>query len=739
MLEHPAIATRAEPDHGPPTVRPTPAPRDSLSGFFSALRQRRAIFLAVLVAVPLCTYLTLLRIAPLYTATGSLIYEPSEFRLQELQSILHQAPTTEAMMASQAEILHGLKIAQEVADRLQLCDKPEFNPTKRAPSMLAAARQALRNLWNPGTARADDDFIGPRPDRGRDAAMQAIQKSLEAVPVRFSHLIEVRFTSADPVVAAAAVNDAMDIYIKAQYSAKYAAVEDANKILRTQAAKLRFQVRRIEEQMSAYRTEQGLGQGMHAGIDTEEITHLTEDLSKAQSEKAAADARLDAARGKAGAVAQAGVASSVARLREQADLLAGQIQAQSIALGANHPVLQGLKRQEAEAQRALAAETTRVVAATGAEQRAASERVASLEAVLARTRTAAEASARAEIPLNAMNRDLEAARGQLQAVLDRMEQTAQQASVENPGAQEVSLALVPDYPSYPRTVPTLAASGVAAVFLGLLLIHILQLTDTTLHSGEEVRRVSGLRCLALIPEVGKRSLRRVKLHEYATLHPHTTFAEQVRSLRAGISLSHDHPHVIAITAARPSEGKTLLALALGRSAQAGGEKVLVIECDVRQATFRQRLQCDATPGLMEILRGERKWADAVRSDPLTGMNFIVAGKPGGDVLRLFLSDRMRAMLTEARGQYDLILLDLPPVEAMTEARVAAALSDGTLMCVRWRSTRSGILLHALEILRDSRAQIVGTVLTRVDPRVHLRSGYADAGVYHRRYRAYFRE
>jgi succinoglycan biosynthesis transport protein ExoP len=76
---------------------------------------------------------------------------------------------------------------------------------------------------------------------------------------------------------------------------------------------------------------------------------------------------------------------------------------------------------------------------------------------------------------------------------------------------------------------------------------------------------------------------------------------------------------------------------------------------------------------------------------------------------------------------------------MTEARVAAALADATLLCVRWRSTATNTLLHALEVLNDAHATVIGTVLTRVDPRVHLRSGYADAGVYHHRYKAYFRE
>jgi Mrp family chromosome partitioning ATPase len=128
----------------------------------------------------------------------------------------------------------------------------------------------------------------------------------------------------------------------------------------------------------------------------------------------------------------------------------------------------------------------------------------------------------------------------------------------------------------------------------------------------------------------------------------------------------------------------------------------------------------------------------LQDDPLTGMKFLAGGKPGDDVLSLFLSDEIRQLLTEVREDYDLILLDSPPVEAMTEARVAATLADATLICVRWRSTQAKTVMHALELLNDVHANIIGTVLTRVDPRVHVHSGYADAGVYHRRYKSYFR-
>ena len=718
------------PDRGPP--------RDGLTGFLAIVRQRRSVLIATIVLVPLCTYLTLQQVTPLYTATGSLIYDPSEFAPRELQSILRSGPTTESRMASQAEILHSLEIAEKIAERGNLYADPAFNPALRPPGALTRIVATVRWLLGMETDAPAEDVYGPVRDRAREQTLLAVQNALHAATVRGSNVVEITFAASDPVTAAAAVNQAMDVYIKEQYAAKHRAVESATQLLERQARALRGQVHDAEERMSAYRTGHAVSQGMHAGTETEEITHLTEDLVKAQSEKAAATARLDAARGRQGAEAQAAVEASVAALRAQQEQLAGQIKGQQVRLGSAHPDAQILIRQYADGQRALNAEIARVVAATDAEQHAAAERVETLKAVLEQAKTAAETSARAQIPLHAMTRDLDAARGELQAVLERIEQTAQQAAIESSEAHEISEAVPPGHPSSPRTTQAMAASLAAGIFLGLLLIHGLHLTDTTLHTGGDVRSVTGIPCLASIPEAGKRALGRLTIQDYAALRPLTAFAEQIRALRAGLTLDPGHPQVVAIVAARAAEGKSVLTLALGRSAQQAGERVLAIECDARQPSFRFRLGGDAAPGLMDALRGDADWPDTVRTDGVTGMHFIVAGKPGGDAMGLFLSDEMRQLLAEAREQYDLILLDTPPLEAMTEARIAAALADTALLCVRWRSTPTKALMHAREVLRDAHAKIIGTVLTRVDPRVHLRSGYADAGVYHRRYKAYFR-
>lgn len=699
-------------------------------------------FLTVAVLVPCCTWIAIERTTPRYTASGALIYDPSEYKVRELESILRSDPITDAVMASQAELLQSLKVAQRVAERGNLFDSAEFNPTLRARTAIeqavAWARVRLGFAVN-GASRGDT--YGPMPDPGRDATVIAVRDALRATPLRASRVLEVTFTSQHPEVAAAAVNNAMDIYVKDQFIAKAAAVRRATLWLDERSAALRAEVRKADDRIASYRAEHNFAQGMHAGLDAERITHLNEDLISARAELAAADARVDAARGGAGTAAQAAIATSVVPLRTTLEQLTAQSQAQSARLGPNHPEAESSRRQVNDARRAVDAEIARVAAATEQDRRAAAERVTTLEHNLTNARQEADAEARAQIPLSAMERDAEASRAQLLAVLERIQQTAQQHALETSEAHEISLALPPQAPSWPRPVPMLAAAAAGGVLLGLLLVHLLHLTDSTLHSGEDVRTILKLPCFALVPELSRRVLRNVPIGEFAVRRPLTAYAEQIRAVRAGLWLGAERPRVVAITAARPSEGKSVLALSLARSAALSGEKVLLIDCDMRRPSLAHHAGAGSGIGLSDLLRGKAGLRDAIHDDPLGGpvntAQFVLAGQPDGDAFGLFMGAEMARVLAEARRDYTLIVLDSPPVQAITEARVLAAIADATILCVRWRATPRDVVSYALELLEDAHAQVTGVVLTRVDPRAHVRSGYADAEVYHHRYKAYF--
>ena len=712
-------------------------PGDTLSprALLATLRRRRVALLGNVLVWPLLAFIAIRQVAPLYTAVGALVYEPSQYKVRELQSILQVDPTTEAVMASQAEILRGLRVVQRVAERGNLYDNPEFNHAVRPRGHVQRALDAIRSWFAPAPPETQSAPTGPTLNASRDATLLAVQQAFDAHTVKASRVMEVSFTAEDPQVAATAVNNAMDIYIKDQYASKHRAVDKATEWLDKRATELRQEVHDGEDRIAAYRASRGLAQGMHAGMDAEEISNLAEDLVHARTALGDAQAKLDAARGRAGAAAQAAIAPSVVQLRAQQDYVSAQIQAQQGRLGPNHPQLVSLERQFADAQRAVTAETARVVGATEAELRAARERVATLEQDLRNGEKAADRSATAQVTLNAMQRDVDASRQQLQAVLDSIQQTGQQAAIESSEAHEISLALPPTTASFPRKIPLMAAAAAFGVMAGLLLVYLLELTDTTLRSGEAVRAAFGMPCFALLPQMSRRQLGHLSVDEYVARKPISPFAEQVRTLRAGLWMGMERPRVVAVTAARAGEGKTTVALALARSAALSGEHVLVMECDLRRPTFALRMKATAPAGLADCLRGKLTADEAICTDATTGMDVMQAGRVGADLPDRFLSDTMARMLAELRGQYDLILLDSPPVQAIAEARILAGIADATLLCVRWCATPRPVVQHTLELLEEAHAHVVGCALTRVDARVHMRSGYADADVYHRRRRS----
>ncbi len=216
------------------------------------------------------------------------------------------------------------------------------------------------------------------------------------------------------------------------------------------------------------------------------------------------------------------------------------------------------------------------------------------------------------------------------------------------------------------------------------------------------------------------------------------FAEQLRALRAGRWMGTDRPRVGAVTAARPAEGKTSVALALGCIAALGGERVCALDCDVHQPAFGRLLQADGELGLTDLLAGHATDEQAIRQEPLSGMHYIAARSAEANAFSLFMSEAMARLLQRLRAQFDLVLLVVQLALAMTDTRVNPAIADATLLCLRWRSTPLVVAENALAVLGEAGANVIGVALTRADARAHLRSGSADAEVYHPRYGGYFR-
>lgn len=581
----------------------------------------------------------------------------------------------------------------------------------------------------------------PPPQEAEIAAAEALLRQLEVQVVRNSRVLQIRFTSEDPQLAAAVTNLAAELYIADQLDAKFDAVRRANEWLDGRIAALRSEVQRNEAQIAELRAQSGVRAGVSAGLGTEQISRITQDLVEARNVLAGAEARLNAARGGgAGAADLTALGSAnLVQQRVARDEARRELDRLAATLGSGHPDVRSAASRLAAAERAVGAETTRVLQALDAEARTARARVASLETSLREQEARLNATQGAEIRINALERETEAGRTLLRAVLERSQQTVSQTAIEKPDARVLSPATVPGVPSFPQPTLFVAAALALGLLFGLLLVWFLEQADSTIRSGDEIRSALGLPCLALVPMLRRGILGRHRVEDYVARKPLSPFSESMRTLRAALWLGSDPPRVVVITAARPGEGKTTTAIALARSAAMNGERVLLVDCDIRLPSVGKAFRAEGAPGVTDMLLGQADYEQIVRRDHLTGLDYIPAGAAEVHSLGLFMSEAMAGLLERVRREYDLVVLDAPPALAMADARVVARLADATLLCVRWRDTPRSVVRNSLALLEDAKARIVGAALTQVDAKTHRRSGYADSEVYHPRYSGYYRE
>ncbi|WP_165838993.1 GumC family protein [Roseicella frigidaeris] len=732
----PALRTAA------PIAAPIEPEGSGLAAALTAIRRRRWVLLACALVFPCLAILAASLMTPRYTATATVLVEAAEGPDGSRAGLPQDEATTEALVASQAEVVRSLSVARRIVRQLDLTHSPEFawwlGGTARPGWGAALARPLAAPLAAiaPGLA----SWLGvaapaPRPpeERAELAAAEAVRDRLQASPVPRSRVLALGFTAEDPRLAMEGANLAAELYVGDQRELKFAALRQASEWLDGRANQLRQELARTEARIAELRAALG-GRGAPAPT-ADQLGRATAELAEARAALGQVEARLAALRGGEPA---APPPPALAQQRAQRDQAQQELDRLAEALGAGHPDLRAARSRLQELDRAVGAETSRAAEALETEARALRARIRGLEDLLRPPERAGQGPA-AEIRLAALEREAEASRSLLRAVTERAQKTLSEVAIERPDARLLSPAALPGAPSSPRT--PLLALGAAALGIGcgLLLIWLLETTDGTLHSGEDVRAGLGLPCLALVPMLRRHLLGRQLVEDYVVRKPLSPFAESMRTLRAALWLGAEPPRVVVVTAARPAEGKTTTAVALARSAAMNGERVLLVDCDVRQPSLGRVFRCEGAPGVTDLLLGQAVLERIIRRDHLSSLDYIPAGAAEIHSLGLFMSEAMVGMLDRIRRDYDLVVLDAPPVLAMADARVVARLADATLICIRWRDTPRSVVSRSLDLLEEAHARIIGATLTQVDARAHGRSGSADAELHHPRYSGYFRE
>jgi succinoglycan biosynthesis transport protein ExoP len=330
-----------------------------------------------------------------------------------------------------------------------------------------------------------------------------------------------------------------------------------------------------------------------------------------------------------------------------------------------------------------------------------------------------------------LNRRVDALAGLGDDIRKNYQQARMAEEVEEGDVDVVDLADLPYAPVLTASAVKLALGLVLGLVLGLMLAYLLEALNTSIRRPEDLEAVLHLPGLAVIPRItsggsdGRSRLRgllgggKPRANAGSPLSGTQTFSigiEAFRNLRTSLIWSDggEALKTLVVTSATPGEGKTLTAANLAVTLAYDGLRVLLVDCDIRRPRVHGMFRVPRAPGLMEMLTTTATPGtpphQAIRQTGIAGLFVLTCGALPSNAANLLSGTRMRVLLQELREQFDMIVLDTPPVLATADAGIVASLTDGVLLVVRAGATDRNAAQRACQHLANVGARVVGTVL-----------------------------
>jgi uncharacterized protein involved in exopolysaccharide biosynthesis/Mrp family chromosome partitioning ATPase len=700
----------------------------NLRDYWLIVRRRRMIIIVCTVLVALFSFWFAKQKVPVYQATASVKFEQSTTLSGLLVEVL--AVNSADNIETQVSLIKSYPVLEEVARRMG-----------KLPQTTAG--EAVRE------------------SRAYQATLDSLGGKIKATRVPSTSIIDITATSTNPREAKELANAVAEVYREYNKTNRNARVTEARKFIEAQLREVEGRVKRAEEEVWAFRdANRIIAPGAESTVLLSLFTQVRGDIEKTRQQRIELEgmqARLARdASGRDDRIYVDATNPTMAKLAAtQSDLI---LERTNLALEVTdkHPRLQAIDDRLREVRAEMRREVAAQVAALRTREEILNRQMGEL---LARNREVPAT----ELSLQRLQRDAKVN----DDLLTLLKTRHQEALIkESEGVEEVSIvrpAADPSAPAGTETLNTVLVGGLLGLMLGLVLAFVQETLDTSIGTIEDVESYLGVRVLGIVPHIDPRETmqrlieRRPALaqmdpdalqsHALLITHfdPKSPVAEAYRTLRTNIQFERMERggKVLVVTSPTLQEGKTTTIVNLALTMAQNGQKTLLVGANMRRPSIYRFFGIEREPGLSDILVGNAQWRDCVRgvADILMGrfemedvmaapgldnLHIIEAGPIPANPSELLSTTAMTDFLRAVAAEYDIVLVDTPPILPVTDSAIVAGKADGVLLVYQAGKVGRLVLKRAKAHLESARAQVWGVVLNDLQTEV---SGYTYTHYY----------
>jgi capsular exopolysaccharide synthesis family protein len=659
---------------------------------------------------------------PIYRGTSRVQVEADTSTIQSLNDLYQKMTTDEAFLQTQIEVLKSESLAWRTIEQLRLADNPGF------VGKITSDKRGLEE---------------------RKVGLISLFKSRLIVSlIPKTRMLTVGFESPDPKLAAQVSTTLVNNYIDYNFRLKYDATRQASGWMEQQLDELKAKVEKSQQALVDYERQHAMANinsKDKQNVEEQMLSDLSKDVIVAQSDRIQKESLYNEVRSNRDRIAPLAHNELLQKLEEKAAELKGLYLEAVTQYGPKFPKAMRLREQVEENRAQIEQERNRVI-----------ERIHNdYTTAISREKLAADAVGREKERLgnlnellvqhNILQREFEANQQLYQNLMQRLKDATVSAGLRSTNLHLVDAALPPSSPVRPRTMLNISIGFLAGLILGVVFAFVQEALDHSIRNTEELEAVLAIPSLGVIP------LQRTAHSGYSLRHryraaspdpevalvaykaPTSAFAEAYRSLRTAIllSLPDQPPRTIVVTSALAGDGKTVNSLNLATVLAQRKGPVVVVDCDLRKSGITKVLKLDNKVGISAVLTGTSTLEEAIQqAEGLPDLWVLPSGPTPPSPADLLSSDKMVELLQKLSERFEHVVIDTPPVLAVTDATILSRIVDGVILVAECGVTSKAALQRTRRTLDTSGARILGVILNKFDYR---QQGYYYGYYYYGRY------